>query len=96
MPPPLPPSPHLARSLVDAPANMVTPAALGAAATSITRLAPPGTMSVQLLDAAACRAAQLGLFLGVAAGSELPPCLIHITYDSSVAGGTAGEAPAVS
>ncbi|MBU6228535.1 MAG: leucyl aminopeptidase [Cyanobacteria bacterium REEB459] len=67
----------LARELVSAPANMVTPEFLAQTALEI------GTASgleVEILDRDQCEALGMGAYLGVARASDLPPKFIHLTY----------------
>ena len=67
----------LARELVAAPANAVTPITLAETAASI---ASQSGMSVEILEQAECEKLGMGAFLGVAKASDLPPKFIHITY----------------
>ncbi len=66
-----------ARDLVNSPANDVHPTYLAKAATD---LAKEKGLTVEVLDRAECQKLGMGAFLGVAAGSEQPPCFIHLTY----------------
>ena len=66
-----------ARDLVNAPANDVNPTHLAKVAQDIAKA---GGVRVEILDAAACRKLGMGMFLGVAAGSEQPPKFIHLAY----------------
>jgi len=66
-----------ARDLVNAPANDVNPTHLAKVAQDIAKA---GGISVEILDRADCRKLGMGMFLGVAAGSEQPPKFIHLTY----------------
>ncbi|WP_038026706.1 leucyl aminopeptidase [Synechococcus sp. PCC 7336] len=67
----------LARELVAAPANIVTPLALADAARAI---AVEYGLDVEVLGWAECEALGMGAFLGVAQASDLPPQFIHLTY----------------
>lgn len=67
----------LARELVAAPANVVTPAALAQSAIDI---ATDHGLQVQILEQEDCEKLGMGAFLGVAKASELPPKFIHLTY----------------
>jgi leucyl aminopeptidase len=67
----------LARELVAAPANVVTPQMLATAARDI---ADTYGLELEVLDRAACEARGMGAFLGVAQASDLPPQFIHLTY----------------
>jgi leucyl aminopeptidase len=66
-----------ARDLVNAPANDVTPSHLAKVAQDI---ATGAGLHVEVLDRPECRKLGMGMFLGVAAGSEQPPKFIHLTY----------------
>ncbi len=69
----------LARELVSAPANLVTPLALAETAKAIA--AQHGDcMTVKILERDDCQALHMGAFLAVAQASELPPKFIHLTY----------------
>ncbi|HEY9640268.1 MAG TPA: M17 family peptidase N-terminal domain-containing protein, partial [Coleofasciculaceae cyanobacterium] len=67
----------LARELVAAPANIVTPITLAEAAEAIAR---EYGLELQILEQADCEKLGMGAFLGVAKASELPPKFIHMTY----------------
>lgn len=67
----------LARELVAAPANIVTPITLAETATAI---AQEHGLSLAILEQADCEALGMGAFLGVAKASDLPPKFIHLTY----------------
>lgn len=71
----------LARELVAAPANIVTPETLAQAARDIAQT--PG-MTVEILGQEACAALGMGAFLGVAQASDLPPQFIHLIYQPAV------------
>ncbi|HEY2993408.1 MAG TPA: leucyl aminopeptidase [Methylomirabilota bacterium] len=66
-----------ARDLVNAPANDVNPTHLAKVAQDIAKA---GGVKVEILDQADCRKLGMGMFLGVAAGSEQPPKFIHLAY----------------
>jgi leucyl aminopeptidase len=68
---------NLARELVAAPANVVTPAALAATAQEI---ATAYGMELKILERADCEALGMGAYLGVSQASELPPKFIHLIY----------------
>jgi leucyl aminopeptidase len=70
----------LARDLINAPANDVHPTHLAKVAADIAKEAGLG---LQVFERADCRKMGMGLFLGVAAGSEQPPKFIHLTYTPS-------------
>lgn len=70
----------LARELVSAPANIVTPITLAQTARD---LASEYGLSVEVLGHAECEALGMGAFLGVAQASDLPPQFIHLTYHPS-------------
>jgi leucyl aminopeptidase len=67
----------LARELVAAPANIVTPIAMAEAAEAI---AQEYGLELQILEQADCEKLGMGAFLGVAKASDLPPKFIHMTY----------------
>lgn len=67
----------LARELVAAPPNVVTPVTLAETAEAIAR---DHGIEVEILDREACAALGMGAFLGVAQASDLPPQFIHLTY----------------
>lgn len=67
----------LARELVNAPANVVTPITLAETAATI---AQEQGMSLEVLEREACEKLGMGAFLGVAMASDLPPKFIHLTY----------------
>ncbi|BFM38854.1 leucyl aminopeptidase [Synechocystis sp. LKSZ1] len=67
----------LARELVAAPANAVTPITFAEVA---TELAQTYGLELTILEQADCEALGMGSFLGVAKASELPPKFIHLTY----------------
>ncbi len=67
----------LARELVAAPANYVTPITLAETAQAI---AQDYGLNVEILEKEECEALGMGAFLGVAQASDLPPKFIHLTY----------------
>mgnify|MGYP004477171883 CR=1 FL=1 len=67
----------LARELVAAPANVVTPPVMAETAEAIAR---EYGMEIQILEQEECEKLGMGAFLGVAKASDLPPKFIHITY----------------
>ncbi|HEY9659280.1 MAG TPA: leucyl aminopeptidase, partial [Allocoleopsis sp.] len=67
----------LARELVSAPANVVTPIAMAETAEAIAR---EYGLELEILEQADCEKLGMGAFLGVAKASELPPKFIHLTY----------------
>ncbi len=67
----------LARELVAAPANVVTPITMAETARS---LAAEYHLELEILGQAECEALGMGAFLGVARASDLPPQFIHLTY----------------
>src|SRR2546426_12620492 len=74
-----------ARDLINAPANELHPTDLARAA---TELANGSRLGVKVFERAECQEMGMGAFLGVAAGSEQPPKLIHPVYSPG------GRAPA--
>ncbi len=68
---------QLARELVAAPANVVTPVTLAETARDI---AQTGGWDLEVLGQAECEQLGMGAYLGVAQAAELPPQFIHLTY----------------
>ena len=68
---------ELARQLVAAPPNVLTPAALADTAASIGR---EFGLELQVLERSDCEALGMGSYLAVSQGSDLPPKFIHLTY----------------
>ncbi|KAG5191723.1 leucyl aminopeptidase [Tribonema minus] len=71
---------NLARDLVNAPPNYLTPAAMADAAVAI---AQEHSMECEILEEEQVRELGMGAYLGVSQGSVLPPKFIHITYRPS-------------
>jgi leucyl aminopeptidase len=71
---------ELARQLVAAPPNVVTPQALADTAAAI---AEEFGLELKVLERSDCEALGMGAYLGVAQGSSLPPKFIHLTYRPS-------------
>ncbi|MBW4443805.1 MAG: leucyl aminopeptidase [Plectolyngbya sp. WJT66-NPBG17] len=67
----------LARELVAAPANYVTPITMAETALAI---ANEYGLDIQILEKEDCEKLGMGAFLGVAQASDLPPKFIHMTY----------------
>jgi leucyl aminopeptidase len=67
----------LARELVAAPANVVTPITMAEMAQGLAR---DYGLELKILEQAECEALGMGAFLGVAQASDLPPKFIHLTY----------------
>ena len=67
----------LARELVAAPANYVTPITLAETAQAI---AQDYGLNLEILEKEECEALGMGAFLGVSQASDLPPKFIHLTY----------------
>jgi len=67
----------LARQLVAAPANAVTPITLAETAQAI---ANEYGLQLEILEREDCEKLGMGAFLGVAQASDLPPKFIHLTY----------------
>ncbi|MBE9179080.1 leucyl aminopeptidase [Oculatella sp. LEGE 06141] len=67
----------LARELVAAPANVVTPQVLADTAEAI---ANEYGLDIKILEKEDCEKLGMGAFLGVAQASDLPPKFIHLTY----------------
>ena len=70
----------LARELVAAPPNVVTPQKL---ADTATEIANAHGLSLEILEREQCEKLGMGAYLGVAQASDLPPKFIHITYKPS-------------
>uniref|UniRef100_A0A7I4EYY1 Cytosol aminopeptidase domain-containing protein n=1 Tax=Physcomitrium patens TaxID=3218 RepID=A0A7I4EYY1_PHYPA len=69
----------VAKQLVAAPANVLTPGALADAAVSIA-MAHSEVLTCTILEKVDCEALGMGAFLGVANGSDQPPKFIHLKY----------------
>ncbi len=67
----------LARELVAAPANAVTPVTMAETAQAI---ASEYGLALEILEREECEKLGMGAFLGVAQASDLPPKFIHLTY----------------
>lgn len=67
----------LARELVTAPANAVTPITMAETAQAI---AHEHGLALEILEREECEKLGMGAFLGVAQASDLPPKFIHLTY----------------
>jgi leucyl aminopeptidase len=67
----------LARELVNAPANIVTPVSLAETAAELAHA--PG-FNLEVLDRAQCEALGMGAFLCVGQGSDMPLKFIHLSY----------------
>ncbi|ARV61931.1 leucyl aminopeptidase [Nostocales cyanobacterium HT-58-2] len=67
----------LARQLVAAPANSVTPITMAETAQAI---ASEHGLQIEILEQEECEKLGMGAFLGVAKASDLPPKFIHLTY----------------
>lgn len=67
----------LARELVGAPANSVTPVSMAETAQS---LAEEYGLQVEILEREDCERLGMGAFLGVAQATNQPPKFIHLTY----------------
>jgi len=70
----------LARELVAAPANIVTPETLAETASA---LAQTYDLELEILEQDDCEKRGMGAFLGVAQASDIPPKFIHLTYRPS-------------
>lgn len=68
---------NLARELVAAPPNEVTPITL---AETAQKIADDHGLQIEILEREDCEKLGMGAFLGVAQASELPPKFIHLTY----------------
>jgi leucyl aminopeptidase len=72
----------LARQLVAAPANSVTPVTM---AETAQQIANEHGLQIEILEKEDCEKLGMGAFLGVAQASELPPKFIHLTYKPETA-----------
>jgi leucyl aminopeptidase len=70
----------LARELVAAPPNVVTP---GKLAETAAEIAQAHGLELEVLEKEDCEKLGMGAFLGVAQASDLPPKFIHLTYKPS-------------
>jgi leucyl aminopeptidase len=70
----------LARQLVAAPANYVTPVTM---AETAQELAQTYGLELEILEQADCEAQNMGAYLGVARASDIPPKFLHLTYKPS-------------
>ena len=70
---------ELARELVAAPPNVVTPLSLAATA---QQLAEDYGLALRILERQDCERLGMGAYLGVAQASALPPKFLHLTYRS--------------
>ena len=68
---------QLARHFVNEPAAVATPTHIAAEATA---LAKAKGMTVEVLGPAECKKLGMGMFLGVAQGSDEEPRVVHLTY----------------
>ncbi|WP_013323896.1 leucyl aminopeptidase [Gloeothece verrucosa] len=67
----------LARELVNAPANTLTPVTM---AETAQKIASDYGLVLEVLEKEDCENLGMGAFLGVAQASDLPPKFIHLTY----------------
>lgn len=67
----------LARELVAAPANAITPLTF---AETIQALANEYSLDISILEREDCEKLGMGAFLGVAQASDIPPKFVHLTY----------------
>ncbi|PZO19610.1 MAG: leucyl aminopeptidase [Leptolyngbya foveolarum] len=70
----------LARELVAAPPNVVTPEKL---ADTAAEIANTHGLTLEILEREQCEELGMGAYLGVAQASDLPPKFIHLTYNPS-------------
>ncbi|KAL3535103.1 hypothetical protein ACH5RR_003564 [Cinchona calisaya] len=68
------------KNLVNAPANVLTPAVLAEEAKRIASL-HSDVLTTTILDVEQCKELKMGSYLGVAAASANPPHFIHILYN---------------
>jgi len=67
----------LARELVNAPANTVTPLTM---AETAEQIASEYGLSLKILEQEECESLGMGAFLGVAKASDIPPKFLHLIY----------------
>lgn len=67
------------KELVNAPANVLTPAVLAEEASKVASLYSD-VFTAKILDAEQCKQLKMGSYLGVAAASSNPPHFIHLCY----------------
>ncbi len=67
----------LARELVNAPANELTPVTMAETAQEIAK---EYGLTVEILEKEDCEKLGMGAYLGVAQASDIPPKFIHLTY----------------
>ena len=67
----------LARELVNAPANTVTPLTM---AETAEQIAAEYGLSLKILEQEECESLGMGAFLGVAKASDIPPKFLHLIY----------------
>lgn len=72
----------LARQLVAAPANAVTPITMAETSQAIAK---EHGLELQILEKEDCEKLGMGAYLGVAQASDLPPKFIHLTYKPATA-----------
>ncbi len=68
---------ELARELVGAPANQLTPALL---ADTASKIAKEHNLHLKILEKEECKKLGMGAYLAVSQGSDLDPKFIHLTY----------------
>lgn len=69
----------LARSLVEAPANICSPQYMADVATAIANKFPD-VLKLEILEREECEKLNMGCYLAVAKASAFPPKFIHLTY----------------
>ena len=67
----------LARELVNAPANYVTPSTLAKTALALSK---KHHLELKILEKEDCEKLGMGAYLGVSQGSDMPPKFIHLCY----------------
>lgn len=70
----------LARDLINEPAAAMTPVQMAEVARRVAKEHGHGTIEVKVLGPKECEKLGMGMFLGVARGSEEEPRLIHLSY----------------
>ena len=74
---------NLARELVNQPAKVIYPASFAERAQALAR---QNSLHCEVLDKPALEAGKMGSLLAVSAGSDQPPRLVFLEYNSAVAG----------
>ncbi len=71
---------QMARHFVNEPAAVATPTHIAAEATQLAKAKADKGLSIEVLGPAECKKLGMGMFLGVAQGSDEEPRVVHLTY----------------